>query len=844
LSHNAFDQFIVLLNESQLVTLLWLAGQLAVDGAKIDISNVDSTHIHEELEVAVIDASKIMQHALSAQHSRETKAQCLACFLNWVNYAQPMWPSKPEALQYLRHLVPGLIGLLTDGTAQDDAMDVFRDILESYTSFFTSEHIRMIGNLITDNLRPRMLQALQDQEPEVLAVAQMVIAYGIANVQQIVEQPDDPKASRTPLSLIMAIMEAPGYPGDDDEVSLHSIEFWNTYIEYVNDVAYSNASIKTPFLWVQSAKETCMTLTNLLWQKMRTPDVETAKEWTDAESEGFKEFRMDASDLMLSIYVFLGVEMLQQLITIALNALESQSWQEMEAALFCINTLADNVLEDQLAENTLLQIFRSPLFRIVGDFNQTMPTQARRTAVDTLGAYGAYIERHAEFLPDTLRFLFASLENQGLYISAAKSIASLCSTCRNSLTGELDGFLDQYNRFAKSESSEPYTNEKVIGAIAAIIQAVQPESAKAAPLSSLLDIVDNMILNAKQYADPDMEVVGLSAIECLAGIGKNLQTDDDSPIDLYEDSPAPKPLESFWLGEQGQAIQQRILNCCQNVLQLLPASSGVVDGVCRVLKSGFTETQPGPFVFPPSHTVAFLEQCTISTPNVEAVLAMTCTLIHHYSRHDQPRIDAEVHRIYVHTISFVQALAEPSTDPGVAQSCIDVFNRMIPRYLHVLLDLSGAGAPLQPIFDFAIHALDGTDLMPKRSAADFWARIVKPGVALDDDDGGAARARLEQVVALYGPLLTRALVHQITGRGQRSELEQLCEPLKALVYTRPQAKEWLERALEPIHLETAVGEPEKRRFVQSVVGVRGETRKTRELVKAFFAACRGTVSSY
>lgn len=280
-----------------------------------------------------------------------------------------------------------------------------------------------------------------------------------------------------------------------------------------------------------------------------------------------------------------------------------------------MNTLADNVLEDQSAENLLLPVFRSPLYRIVGDFNVSMPTQARRTAVDTLGAYGQYIERHDEFLPDTLRFLFASLETQGLCLSAAKSIASLCSTCRSSLTGELDGFLAQYNRFAQSETCEPYTNEKVIGAIAAIIQAVTPESAKVGPLSALLDIIEGMINNTRQLLEQQnldsAVLVGTGAIECLATAGKNLQTEDDVPIDLYEDSHKSKDQNNYWQTPEGQEIQSRIVALCQTARELLPGSGEIVEGICKVLRSGFAETEPGPFVFPPSHAVAFLQVCEV-----------------------------------------------------------------------------------------------------------------------------------------------------------------------------------------------------------------------------------------
>lgn len=856
-AHDAIDQYLPTLNDSQLVNLLWLSGTLATEASRVDNSTPENTHVHHLMETLAVDATKVMLYALrqpapavtGRTKAESVKAESLSCFLNWVNYAQPMWTSQQQALDHLRGLVPQLAPLLTDQMLQTEAMDVFRDILESYTTFFQPQHMALLANVIHQYAGPAMLRLLHDREPEVLPVAQLIIAFGIANVQQVVEDPQNELGSKVVVQLLLAILESPGFPGDDDEVSIHSIEFWNTYIEYVNEEMYSRQTAQEKPAWLDHDKAVCMRLSELLWSKMRTPPAEVAQDWSDDESEAFKEFRMDASDLMLSVYVRLGNEMLQRFISIATTALSAKNWQDLEAALFAINTLADNVLEEPAAEELLGQIFSSALFREIADFSQPIPTQTRRTAIDMLGAYGQYIERHAEALPDTLRFLFASLETPGLFISASKSIESLCSTCRNSLTGELDGFLAQYDKFAQSETSEPYTNEKVIGAIASIIQAISPESAKAQPLSALLDIVDSMVVNTRQLlAQPDVEkaaAIGVSSIDCLVKIGKGLQVPEDVPIDLYEDEETPKGQANYWRDPEGQAIQFRILNICQTMLQLLPGVGEVVDSVCQVFKAGFAETEPGPFVFPPNMIVSFLEQCTISTPHLETVLSTVCTLIVQYSRKDQPRIDDEISRIYARAVTFVQSLnGDPSQDPSIAQACIDVFNRMIGRYSNIFLDVAGSGVAVQLILDFALKALDGPDLMPKRSAADFWRRVM---ALKQDQPDETILDRAEQVITAYGLPLCQALMNQICGRSQRSELDSLAEPLKGLIQNRPQTRTWLETAITSDALPAiipSVGDAEKRRFVQQVISLRGDTKRTRDVVKNFWAACRGTVASY
>lgn len=174
------------------------------------------------------------------------------------------------------------------------------------------------------------------------------------------------------------------------------------------------------------------------------------------------------------------------------------------------------------------------------------------------------------------------METPGLANAAAKSIASLCSTCRSSLTNELPGFLAQYQRFLDSNTSDSYTKEKVIGAIAAIIQAMSAECTKAEPLIALLNYVEMDIASAKQHAtageDELVEVMGVTALECLASIGKGMQLPEDIPIDIYDDNGKNISGTDYWESEQGRAVQQRIIGCF-SALEVVGSYSAAIDAV-------------------------------------------------------------------------------------------------------------------------------------------------------------------------------------------------------------------------------------------------------------------------
>ena len=843
-SKAAIAELLQALDDSQLQVLLWLAGTLAEEVGRVIINSPALARLHNQMETIVRDASLLMDWAFSCStKSAESKAraEALRTFLTWINYAQPIWPRNPEALQRLRNLIAPAAQCLVVETLQIEALDIFRDILESYTTFFQQSHMDLLAGIIYEHVRPRLLTALKpEQDLDELPYGQIVIAFGCANIQQVVEQPSNQVGSEAIVNLHLDILAAEGYPGDDDQLSIQSIEFWNTYIEYVNDTLYSKDEDQPDPAWLNQAKYVMDKVVELLWKKIWTPPNEVAKGWDDAESDGFKEFRLDSTDLMLSIFVLRGKDMLHQLVTLALHSLEARQWRAVEAALFCLNTLSDNVLEDAENEKIVGGIFRSNLFLEIADFSQGIPSQARRTAIDMLGSYGQYIERHAEFLPHTLRFLFASLEMAGLANAAAKSIASLCSTCRANLTGELPGFLSQYQRFLESKTSDPYTKEKVIGAIAAIIQAMSPESAKAQPLLALLRNVEEDSAAAKKYAaggDVEMtEVMGITALECLASIGKGMQVPDDLPIDIYEEDEKPPEQQNYWDTEEGQAVQQQIVGCF-SVLQVVGTYSAAIEAACHVLRSGFTETQPGPFVLPTSVTVNFLQQCTIHTPQVDSVLSVACMLITQHSKKDSRRIDEEAKAIYTSVAGFIQSLGQSSNDPGTACGCIEILTRLMPYYTHILFGGIDAST-----LDFTLSAIEGHENFPKRAACDFWTKLIKPQTAPTSDD---VHQRINQVMALYGPKFTASLVRQFGGQAQRSDLDYLCEPLKALLLNQGSTQAWLQQGLQDGTFPSSkVGVDERMRFLRQIMSLRSDGKKIKELIRAFWAACRGTVVNF
>lgn len=276
---------------NQLALLLGFAATLAEDVGKVDANTPAHAQLHTEMESIVKEVNTIMAYALSQPESSgaSIKREAILCFGCWTNYTQPLWPRNPEPLQYLRDLIPAALGCIYGEETDEDALEMFRDILESYTSFFEPRHMDMIAQIITEYIRPILERAVAEKDAAGEPYGRLVAAYGSANIKQVIEESSEGKGSGIVVNLVLGFLASDGYAGDDLFLAFGSIEFWNTYIEYVNDEVFSAEDEEQP-KWAIHAKEVAKRVVELLWHKLWTPPLEVAKGWRDEEREMFKEY--------------------------------------------------------------------------------------------------------------------------------------------------------------------------------------------------------------------------------------------------------------------------------------------------------------------------------------------------------------------------------------------------------------------------------------------------------------------------------------------------------------------------------------------------------------------------
>jgi hypothetical protein len=627
-----------------------------------------------------------------------------------------------------------------------------------------------------------------------------------------------------------SLLKSPGYAVAQDRVIVAALEFWNAFVELLVDAEFEDD--EEPKTWVEFAKPHIMQLTHELLEKACFPSQEELTELDANTLKEFRQFRADVKELLASAHPTVGTDLTEAIARASMDSLESREWLRLEASLFCLGAVAEAERESE--DVILATIFGSPLYATLSEINQAVPPRTCRTAVDLLGQFSYFFERHTQYLPAALDFLFASLSSPALAQQAARSISSLCSSCRTSLTPQLQDFFTGYERFLGFPTADMSAKEKVIGGIAAVMQAVSSKHEHMTWLVSLLTYVQHDIDGADtEFLKGDFEsgqVQAWTAMRCLASVSKASQTPDDVPVNLESDG-----LEGpdFWRSGPGKETQTQICKLIQRVMILLQKfqhlglelHGDILETICSIFKSGFGEAVPGPFVLPPGVIVDFVSTVQLNTPRIEVVLGMTCAFLRSYTMTSSPRIDVEAALILQHLLGIIRNLEDPSSEGEVACGILEVLTRYMPRYVNVLLQTSAVPADLEALFSFPLVCLGVPEHLPQRSATQFWVSplalvlllsmlttrqaaflALKPGIT------NVSQEDLDQFITQIGPKLAIALISQVSGKTMRSDLDWFAEPLKTLSTRHVQSKAWLDAALASNNIDSAV----RQRFIKQL----------------------------
>lgn len=602
--------------------------------------------------------------------------------------------------------------------------------------------------------------------------------------------------------------------------------------------------------------------------RLSPPPTEIVAEWDDDIEQQWVIFRDNVADILEFLTEMPDSNILNRLIEIAMQILSSKLWLDMEGILYCINSIADSVSppDDDPAMHALMG---SSIFSDTSDSNSDIPAVLRRAVLRLIDGYSTFIKANISYIPPVLTFLFTILETTppdqvATADHAAKAFGSLASSCRGLLTAHLVELLQQCPRALSGQSANTYQKEKVLGALGSIIQALPSEEDKAGPLLVLIEVVEadlNAAVEAIRIGDVETgEVLGTTALQCLASIAKGVQAPDDALINVDSDDDEISTAtgnrsvvsNTFWTLDAGAQIQARILTCFE-IISYMNNAGDALEAACLVLRAGLAETVPGPFVFPPSTTVSFIVKTatSLNTPRIEAIITTACSFVSAHSRRDAPHLFDDVLAIHQVVMRLMGELTGPGDDPAQAGLCIEFLQRLLGSYLDVLL--APDDAHIAGVMRFVLATLNEFSPHLKRQGCSFFETLIGASRPNNPAPLPQTRVSLGEIVNHFAPAIAAALMRQVAGLAQRSELDALCKPLRAFVFSVPNARRYLEEAVvsdeaDAQFVQLAAGTSlvsigERRVFVAKVIGLRG-SKQTLTIVREFWAKCKGTVSQF
>lgn len=557
-------------------------------------------------------------------------------------FAQRASSRDSRLVEPLGSLITTVIDSLTVDDIYEASVELMIDLLSNCSMFLNDAHIGHLVELFDSPWFHNRYKALVqgDFDFDSVQFGQLLLAFGDAKVEKLM-QSNDPR-SQNLLSSLCGLLAAQGYPVSEDKIYVPALEFWSTYAETMTDAMYSDEGATDT--WVPQARSHVLQSVSHAWQKAAYPPIEEFASWDSNERIGFHDARKDVIDLLQSVYALAGPQLVVTFADLVLKTLFSSQWLQLEAATFCLGGLADCVGEDTRCDEALATVFTSSLFTAIRPGQANVPPRVRQTCVALIEYYTEYFERNISHLPPALNLLFGVVGEQSMASAAAKSILKLCSSCRSHLHPEVGGFLNEYQNLVNGGKLDCAASEKILGGIASVIQAIPDESQRHSACGRLLNFVQGDVQHSLQllqspsndeiacYVEPACSYAALDespalhtalkTLRCLTSIGRGLQAPSEISFDLEDDNITRRDVHP-----QLRELQHSIITMIVDLQRAFNNSGEIIELICSVFRTGFSEVEPGPFVLPANSVAQYLTMQSVETPRVGLLVSTACGFV-------------------------------------------------------------------------------------------------------------------------------------------------------------------------------------------------------------------------
>ena len=588
--------------------------------------------------------------------------------------------------------------------------------------------------------------------------------------------------------------------------------------------------------------------------KIKIPEQQMSSQtqnWDADDRAKFQDFRYDVHDFFQSAFAILGNALIKEIVKAIIGQETSPDWRIFEAGTFILIAFSDTLSSNPETYDALITtVLGSGAWTYLLNSTTSIPDRALQTGIKFIAENVGYLQRYPDRLVPILNFLFSSLNLQPSTSAASRAIYSLCDLQRELLTEGLPQFLQILPSIGDIGEAERH---RVYASVAAIIQALPTNEAKVQPVGQLLGPVHHTLQSLSSTSDQDEIIRGcIDIVQTLAFIGKGLRSPADVPVDLE----APNTDTSdFWTDGSGAVLQRDVLSIYGTILGRCGShgNSIFIDASCDFIRSGFTEIHPSPFKFPDSVGLELVTQLiNLDNPSIDNAMSCASSYLASVERHGvQSSFSGILYAVSSNQQRVLRTFQQTNQLPSTTfPSCsLDFLGRTLHRWGAIWFSMQDSQETAAVAVELALILMADADTLPRRSAASFLASFAKftgPETGLE----GETKANVHHVLHSFGPRTLALLLRLLGGECARSELESLTDSLKQFVQkqnmltktvlreaVKDEAGVMSDKALEATTLE------QRNRFLAQVEALRG-ARRTNDIVKEFWIACRGSGFRY
>lgn len=653
---------------------------------------------------------------------------------------------------------------------------------------------------------------------------------------------------RIVLQSILKLLRCEGVAAIDDPVCQIALEKINEMVEGFTDWEEDRDAQGLLQAIAIDACQAALVKARLPLEQMSSE----TQDWDADERAKFQDFRYDVQDYFQSAFALLGNSLIEEIVNTVIVPQDPPNWSIFEAGVFSLTAFSDIMSsEPELYDGLITTVLSSPGWRCILESSQNIPDRARQTGIRFITENVVYLQRHPDRLISMLNFLFSSLHLQASSVSASRAIYNLCDSHRGILAEGLPQFMAALGSIAGSGEAERH---RIYAAVAAIIQALPKEGSKTTPLSELLSAASGPLLSIQVDDGNWQELLGIctDTMQTLASIGKGLRAPSDAPVEL--DASAPDQ-PSFWVHGPGQTIQANVLAIYGSIVQTVNehADNIFVEACCDFIRSGFTEEHPSAFKFRDSVGLDLVSSLvSVGNPNIDCTMACASSFI---ASVDPSNIEACISGLLHPIATNQQAIVTEFRQSGqllsstFSSSSLDFQARLMTKWGKVWYSMPDSDRTMGIAIELSLVLLADPDTLPRRLAASFLSAFG----GFSGQDGvpePELQARIQRAIQEYGPRILGLVLHLVGGECARSELESITDTLKRFIqkqfmFTKQVLREAVEEKRGTLSEKAfkATTIDQRKRFLAQIESLRG-SRKTNDIVKDFWIACRGSGFGY